>query len=135
MDSHLPDTGSPWASLPTAWLSPEAAQGISRAAKAGTQRIHRGRPRAATPDARSAALRAAWVSHTLKQAIAAVRSASDEDYRAFGWDRGELLAKLQWLRGEIEQPDWNRRTPPAVTVSLAGAPKRPAAKTSNDSKP
>jgi len=59
-------------------------------------------PRAASAQTqRMAALRTAWLAHTIKRAIAAASSASDEDYRAFGWDRDELLAQLRWLRREI----------------------------------
>ena len=50
---------------------------------------------------RMAALRAAWLAHTIKRAIAAASSASDADYRLFGWDREELLAQLRWLRGDL----------------------------------
>ena len=112
MDSQLFDTGSPW---PAAGPLPVVAQKIGTA-KAVSQRIHRGKCRAATSNARSAALRAAWVRHTVRRAIAAVRSASDEGYRAFGWDRGELLAKLQWLHDEIDLPIADRRK--ALTVTL-----------------
>jgi hypothetical protein len=64
-----------------------------------------------------AALRATWAAHTIKRALAAVNSASDEDYRAFGWERCELIAKLQWLRDEIERPHADRRIAMAITVS------------------
>jgi hypothetical protein len=50
---------------------------------------------------RMAALRSAWLAHTIKRAMAAANSASDEDYRAFGWDREELLARLRWLGQEV----------------------------------
>jgi hypothetical protein len=52
--------------------------------------------------------------HTIKRATAAVRSASDEDYRAFGWDRGDLLTKLQWLRHRAEHAE----NPSALAVTL-----------------
>lgn len=52
---------------------------------------------------RKAALRYAWLKHTIKRATAAVRSASDDDYRAFGWDRSDVLMQLQGLRHRAEQ--------------------------------
>jgi hypothetical protein len=65
---------------------------------------------------RMAALRAAWMAHTIKRALTAVGSASDADYGAFGWERGDLLVRLQWLRDEIERCVAKR--PPAM-VTLA----------------
>ena len=55
-----------------------------------------------TTPARKAALRAAWLKHTIKRATAAVRTASDDDYRAFGWDRSDVLTQLQELRHRAE---------------------------------
>jgi hypothetical protein len=49
-----------------------------------------------------AALCRAWTVHTLKRAIADVASTSDRDYRAFGFDKAELLAALRRLRDELE---------------------------------
>jgi len=131
MDRHLLDTGPGW--LATADLPCDAAQQTTTAPIKAREALHLGKGRVATPNGRMQALRAAWVAHTVKQAIAAVGSASDEDYRAFGWDRGALLIKLQLLQGEIEQAGANRGTPLAVTVTRAGPPKRPAAETSTDS--
>lgn len=67
---------------------------------------------------RRAALRAVWMAHTVKRALAAVASASDADYGAFGWERGDLLVRLQWLHDEIER--CVAKCPPAV-VTLARA--------------
>ena len=64
---------------------------------------------------RMAALRAAWLAYTIKRAIAAASSASDEDYRAFGWDREELIAQLRWLRREIGGKQVHR-LPLTVTI-------------------
>jgi hypothetical protein len=50
-----------------------------------------------------AALRAAWTAWTLKRAIADVATTSDQDYRAFGLDKGEILQGLRQLRDEIER--------------------------------
>lgn len=66
---------------------------------------------------RMASLRAAWLAHTLKRAMAAVGSASDADYRAFGWDRAELLVQLHWLVDETGREQPNRQVPLAVRLS------------------
>ncbi len=71
----------------------------------------------ASAQSRKAALRTAWMALSVKRALAAVCSASDADYRAFGWERSELIAKLQWLRDEIERPVADRGTPPVVTLA------------------
>ena len=65
---------------------------------------------------RMAALRAAWLAHTIKRAIAAASSASDEDYRVFGWDREELLAQLRWLRGDLGRKRASHRLPQTVAI-------------------
>ena len=67
--------------------------------------IAAGNPLAPVPmtPARNAALQAAWLKHTIKRATAAVRSASDDDYRAFGWNRSDVLTQLQGLRHRAEQ--------------------------------
>jgi hypothetical protein len=71
------------------------------------------------------ALRTAWAADMVRQAIAAVSSASDDDYRAFGWERGELLARLWWLRGEIEEAGGRRGISLAVTLRRTGRSRRP----------
>jgi hypothetical protein len=67
--------------------------------------------------ARKAALRAAWLKHTIKRATAAVRSASDDDYRAFGWNRSDVLTQLQGLRHRAEQS--HAAHPYAFNITLA----------------
>jgi hypothetical protein len=126
MDRHFldTDTGSGW--LASAYLPSEAAQETTAALKREQKALRRSKGRVATPSSRMAALHAAWIAHTVKQAIAAVGSASDEDYRAFGWERGQLLAQLQWLRAEKERGPM-RRIPLAVTVSCSDRPHRLAA--------
>ena len=52
---------------------------------------------------RKLSLRAVWLKHTIKRATAAVRCASDDDYRAFGWNRSDVLLQLQGLRHRAEQ--------------------------------
>jgi hypothetical protein len=49
-----------------------------------------------------AALCAAWTTFTLKRAIADVASTSDQDYRDFGLDKGDILRGLGQLRYELE---------------------------------
>jgi hypothetical protein len=66
---------------------------------------------------RKAALRAAWMAHTVKRALAAVGSASDADYGAFGWERGDLMVRLQWLRDDIEWRTAKRRMPTVVMLA------------------
>jgi hypothetical protein len=93
------------------------ASPIDGASPVQSSRLH-GRGSTSDPTGmRMAALRAAWVAHTVKRAIAAVSSASDQDYQAFGWERGELLAKLRWQRDGLGHTD---------TISLAVAISRPA---------
>jgi hypothetical protein len=65
---------------------------------------------------RRAALRAAWATHTIKRAAAAVRSASNADYRAFGWDRSDVLTQLQWLQDRSEQPHAERSMALEITI-------------------
>jgi len=72
----------------------------------------------ASVHSRKAALRSAWRAHTVKRALAAVNSANDADYRAFGWERGEFIARLQWLCDEIG-PAAERRTPAVITLARA----------------
>lgn len=123
MDSHFlaTDTGSGWPA--SAYQRSEAAQETTAALKREQKALRRSKGRVATPSSRMAALHAAWIAHTVKQAIAAVGSASDEDYRAFGWERGQLLAQLLWLRAEKERGPM-RRVPLAVTVSRSDRPHR-----------
>jgi hypothetical protein len=49
-----------------------------------------------------AALGAAWATFTLKRAIADVASTSDQAYRDFGLDKGDILKGLGQLRYELE---------------------------------
>jgi hypothetical protein len=77
-----------------------------------------------TSSDRKTALRAGWLMHTIKRATAAVRSASDEDYRAFGWDRSDLLAKLQWLRQRADHPYAENPIALAITLVPAAYPAR-----------
>jgi hypothetical protein len=128
MDSQLCEMSPAWRDPPT-----EAAQDAGSPTKSGRQGVQQGRPRDRA-NQHLAALRAAWVSHTLKRAIAAVRSASDEDYRAFGWDRGELLAKLQCLHDESDLSSADRRKELTVTLARSGRPDcvRPEAEPRND---
>lgn len=65
---------------------------------------------------RMAALRAAWMAHTVKRALLAVGSASDADYGAFGWERGDVMVRLQWLRDEIERRATDHRMPAMVLL-------------------
>ena len=51
---------------------------------------------------RMAALCGAWTTHTLKSAIADVASNSDQEYRDFGFDKGDILRGLRQLRYELE---------------------------------
>jgi hypothetical protein len=51
---------------------------------------------------RMAALCRAWTTFTLKRAIADVASTSDQDYRDFGLDKGDILRGLGQLRYELE---------------------------------
>ena len=53
-------------------------------------------------DAVLSALIARWTAYTLKRAIADVAATSDQAYRDFGLDRGEVLRALGWLRSDIE---------------------------------
>ena len=69
---------------------------------------------------RVAALRTAWLKHTVQRAITAVRSASDEDYGAFGWDRSDLLTKLQFLSQQIEHPHGGGTVASTITLGPAG---------------
>jgi hypothetical protein len=48
------------------------------------------------------ALWEAWLAYTLKRAIADVASTREQDYRAFGLDKGELLAALRHLYDDIK---------------------------------
>jgi hypothetical protein len=43
-----------------------------------------------------------WALYTLKRAIADVASMRDQDYRALGFDKSEILSALGQLCGEIE---------------------------------
>lgn len=70
---------------------------------------------------RRAALRRAWVAHAVKRALAEVASTCDEDYRAFGWERRELIARLEWLHDVIG------RVGPGGHAPVALAPLRTAA--------
>lgn len=79
------------------------------------------------PSERKAALRAALKAHSVKRALAAVVSASDADYEAFGWKRGDLVARLRWLRDEIERPRARHGTPAAVTLARGPDAMRSAA--------
>lgn len=63
-------------------------------------------------------LRNAWLVHVLKRAINEVSKASDQDYRAFGFDRHELLASLRWLREQVQSSE--RMTPVQLSVAVAG---------------
>jgi hypothetical protein len=74
--------------------------------------------------ARMARLRTVWLAHTVKRAMAAVGSASDADYRAFGWDRNELLAQLRGALDEIGREQPNCKVPLAITLLY---PARPSA--------
>ena len=91
-------------------LSKLASLSSARALVADTQ---------APAQSRKAALQAAWKAHSVKRALAAVASASDADYEAFGWDRCALIAKLQWLRDEIERPAADQLTSVITLVSAA----------------
>jgi hypothetical protein len=51
---------------------------------------------------RMAALWAAWTTSTLRRAIAEVASTSDQAYRDFGLDKGDILRGLRQLRYELE---------------------------------
>jgi hypothetical protein len=73
----------------------------------------------APAQSRKAALRAAWKAHSVKRALAAVASASDADYEAFGWDRCALMAKLRWLRDDIACPAADQLTPVVTLVTAA----------------
>jgi hypothetical protein len=111
MDKQLVDTASQWRTEATAFLPSETAHEISTAFQGQPPpRLDHGKRRPVTPSKRMAALQAAWAAHTVKRAIAAVGSATDDDYHAFGWERGELLAKLQWLRKEISRPTRTARS-------------------------
>lgn len=112
MDSQPCDTGSTWLSEHRPSPVAESASTISIAALriappiegiSAAQPSRRQRDGCAYDQTakRMASLRAAWVAHTVKRALAAVGSASDQDYRAIGWDRGELLAKLRWHRDRL----------------------------------
>lgn len=59
-------------------------------------------PRSTAVRARIAALCAAWTAYTLRRGIADVASTSDQDYRDFGLDKGEILRGLIQLREELE---------------------------------
>lgn len=63
-------------------------------------------------------LRNAWLAHVLKRAINEVSKASDQDYRAFGFDRHELLASLRWLREQAQSSE--RMMPAQLSVAVAG---------------
>jgi hypothetical protein len=75
---------------------------------------------------RREALRAAWIAHTVNRSLAAVASASDADYGAFGWERAELIARLQWLRDEIERPFADCRVLAVVTLASTAHTSRSA---------
>lgn len=70
--------------------------------------------------ARLAALRQAYVAHTLKRAIADVSSTSEGDYRDFGLDKAELLDGLTSLLAVV------RAAPDACAPSVAVKPRAPA---------
>jgi hypothetical protein len=72
---------------------------------------------ASAPGARMAWLRTVWLAHTVKRAMAAVGSASDADYRAFGWDRYELLAQLHGVLDEVGWEQRNCQVPLTITLS------------------
>jgi hypothetical protein len=118
MDKQLVDTASQWRTEATAHEISTAFQGQP------PPRLDHGKRRPVTPSKRMAALQAAWAAHTVKRAIAAVGSATDDDYHAFGWERGELLAKLQWLRKEIKQTNANRSIALTVTPARCARPHR-----------
>ena len=73
----------------------------------------------ASTQCRTVALRAAWMAHTVKRALAAVGAASDADYGAFGWERGDLMVRLQWLRDDIERRSFSDMV--SATGSRSGA--------------
>lgn len=75
------------------------------------------------PGERMAALRAGWLAHTVKRAVAAVGSASDADYRAFGWDRNELLAQLHSLLEKTTRKQPSYRLPLTITVARPAGSK------------
>ena len=81
---------------------------------------------------RMASLRAAWLAHTVKRAMTAVGSASDADYRVFGWDRNELLAQLHWLLDEMGRERSNYHVPLAITLRVQPAPSAGRTKTWRD---
>jgi hypothetical protein len=91
---------------------PARLKGVMRTSLA----LGRGHPRARTivADA-AAALLEAWAAHTVKRAIADVTSTSGQDYRAFGFDKAEMLDALERLLGEIEVD----RAVPATRVDQA----------------
>jgi hypothetical protein len=73
-------------------------------------------PAASPVRSRLAALRQAFVAHTLKRAIADVAATSESDFRDFGIDKGELLDGLARLR-EVVRSD----APAAAAAGRAGA--------------
>lgn len=75
------------------------------------------RPRATINPTRMQLLRDAWLAHILKRAIVEVGQAADEDYRAFGMDRDDLLAKLNVLLDETRSS--NRIGPVPLSIAVA----------------
>lgn len=60
-----------------------------------------------------------WAAHTIRRAIADVSSMSEQDYREFGFDKAEMLAALEMLRGELEG------SPSPEAAHAAPAPSAP----------
>jgi hypothetical protein len=53
--------------------------------------------------ARIAALCGAWTAYTLSRAIADVAATTEQDYRDFGLDKGEILAELRRLHDQSQR--------------------------------
>ena len=69
---------------------------------------------------RIASLRAAWMAHTLKRAIRAVRAAGDGEYRLFGLERQELLAALDALYQTVNRARVGDHVPTTIAVAMSG---------------